>query len=107
MLISVPSWAKIVFYRLNLLKDVFRQPYAMHVLYLPCTQLSLMHKCLVHSEGKIQKPAVTPRELNLGLLASTTSSELQPPENHQASQSSMSTAKGQLNSCTPTRQGLW
>ena len=73
----------------------------MHVLYLPCTQLSLMYKCLVHSQGKIQKPAVTPRELNLGLLASTTTSELQPPENHQASQSSMCTAKGQLNSCTP------
>ena len=43
LLISVPSWAKIVLYRLNLLKDVFRQPYAMHVLYLPCTHDAFPH----------------------------------------------------------------
>ena len=41
MLISVSSWAELAFYGLNQLKDFFRHPYAMHVLYLSCTQLSL------------------------------------------------------------------
>ena len=46
------------------------------------------------------------REWNIGLLASVTSSELRPPENHQASQSSICTAQGVLNICTPGRQCL-
>ena len=86
----------VAFHRLNRLilgKDVFRQPYALHVLYLPCTQLSLT-ECRKMLQGEIQNLAVTPRELSLGVLASTTTSELQPPEKHQASQSSMCTAKG-------------
>ena len=37
------------------------------------------------------------RECNLGLLVCVTSSELWPPENHQASQSSICTTQGVLN----------
>ena len=63
------------------LNDVFRQPYTLHVLDLPCTQLSLTECSSLNATRWNSNLAVTPTELNLGLLASTTTSELQPPGN--------------------------
>ena len=55
-----------------------------------------------HAEfwGKEWK-ASSHRECNLGLLACVTSSKLWPPENHQASQSSICTTQGVLNIAHP------
>ena len=86
------------------IKDVFRQPYTLHVLDLPCPQLSLKECSSLNATRWNSNLAVTPTELIPGLLASTTTNELQPPKSHQASQSSMCTAKKQLNSCTPKVQ---
>ena len=99
-------------WRFVLGRNVFGQPYAM------CLAVMYFNKLQSVCEGKLgawglktrfdmlkfwgkKWKASSHREYNLGLLACVTSSELWPPENHQASQSSICTTQGVLNIAHP------
>ena len=81
--ITMSSWAKIAFHRLNLLiLGNWRMFLGNHILCMFSTSHvpSFPSQSVAHwmLQGEIQNLAVTPTELNLGVLASTTTSELQP-----------------------------